>query len=47
MSAQEIIAMFRYSGCKCSSCKRIVHRYEKTLKLSTDDINHLKGCILK
>ncbi len=47
MCAQELVALFRFSGNTCPSCKRIVSRYEKTLILSDDDIEHLQVCVLK
>lgn len=45
MCAQELIALFRFSGNTCSACQRIVNRYERTLQLSDKDIEHLENCI--
>lgn len=47
MCAQELIALFRFSGNTCPSCRRIVTRYERTLQLTDGDISHLETCILK
>ncbi len=47
MCAQELIAIFRYSGNTCPACQRIVTRYERTLQLTEKDMEHLEGCILK
>lgn len=47
MCAQELIALFRFSGNSCPACQRIVSRYERTLKLTDNDIEHLEHCVLK
>lgn len=47
MCAQELIALFRFSGNSCQACKRIVGRYERTLLLTDKDMEHLECCILK
>jgi len=47
MCAQELIALFRFSGNSCPACQRIVTRYERTLQLTEKDMEHLEGCILK
>lgn len=47
MCAQELVALFRFSGNSCPSCQRIVNRYERTLRLNDSDIEHLESCILK
>ncbi len=47
MSAQEILALYRTQGKKCPFCQRIVSRYEKTLRLSREDLDHLVNCLMK
>jgi hypothetical protein len=47
MCAQELVALFRFSGNSCPACQRIVSRYERTLNLTDNDIEHLENCILK
>ena len=47
MSAQELIALFRSSQHVCPSCRRIVARYERTLRLEDSDLAHLETCILR
>lgn len=46
MCAQELVALFRFSGNKCAACQRIVSRYERTLNLTDEDMEHLEQCIL-
>ena len=46
MCAQELVALFRFSGNSCPSCQRIVSRYERTLHLTEEDMEHLEQCIL-
>ncbi|MBU1107229.1 MAG: hypothetical protein KKB51_11220 [Candidatus Riflebacteria bacterium] len=46
MCAQELVALFRFSGNSCQSCQRIVNRYERTLSLTDEDMQHLEKCIL-
>jgi hypothetical protein len=46
MCAQELVALFRFSGNSCPACQRIVSRYERTLNLTDDDMEHLEQCIL-
>lgn len=46
MCAQELVALFRFSGNSCSACKRIVNRYERTLQLTDKDMEHLERCII-
>jgi hypothetical protein len=45
MCAQELIALFRFSGNSCPACQRIVSRYERTLKLTDKDMEHLESCM--
>lgn len=45
MCAQELIALFRFSGNSCPACQRIVNRYERTLQLTDKDMEHLERCI--
>ena len=45
MCAQELIALFRFSGNTCPACQRIVNRYERTLQLTDKDMEHLESCI--
>ncbi len=47
MSAQELMALYRIKSPSCPCCKRIVSRYEKTLRLTTDDLRHLEGCLMR
>jgi len=46
MCAQELVALFRFSGNNCPACQRIVSRYERTLNLTDEDMEHLEKCIL-
>jgi len=46
MCAQELVALFRFSGNNCPACQRIVSRYERTLNLNDEDMAHLERCIL-
>lgn len=45
MSSQELLALYRTAKKECPACRRIVLRYEKTLKLSSEDTVHLQGCL--
>ena len=46
MSVQELMALYRISAARCADCRRIVSRYEKNLRLSEADRQHLERCIL-
>ncbi|MFZ2956008.1 MAG: hypothetical protein WA705_03830 [Candidatus Ozemobacteraceae bacterium] len=46
MPVQELLAIYRSCADRCQTCRRIVSRYEKTLRLSDPDRKHLEFCIL-
>lgn len=47
MSAQELMALYRIKAPRCPCCQRIVTRYEKTLRLSPEDLRHLEDCLMQ
>ncbi len=47
MSLQELLALYRQVSTDCSSCRRIVSRYERTLTLTDADRRHLEHCIMR
>lgn len=46
MSVQELLALYRTSAALCPDCRRIVSRYEKHLRLSEAEREHLENCVL-
>lgn len=47
MCAQELVALYRFSGNSCRTCQRIISRYERDLQLNNNDMQHLESCIMK
>ncbi|MBF0406948.1 MAG: hypothetical protein HQM10_06330 [Candidatus Riflebacteria bacterium] len=48
MSVQELVALYRIAAQGvCPSCRKIIAQYEKNLKISDSDRNHLENCVLK
>ncbi len=48
MSVQELLALYRcLDQPTCPVCRKIVLRYERSLKLSDSDRLHMQKCILE